>query len=87
VSAISEGNYSSRKRGSRLYVRREPQLRCCYAPASSLEQDVGSLITLPAYTEEAGEALPEALDRLHWNCLDFPGFRAALPMIENTGSQ
>ena len=87
MSAISEGNYSSRKRGSRLYAHREPQLRCCYAPASPLEQDVGSLMTPPTYTEEEGKPLCKLWIGPTGNCLDFPGFREALPMIENTGSQ
>ena len=44
-------------------------------------------MTPPTYTEEEGKPLCKLWIGPTGNCLDFPGFREALPMIENTGSQ
>lgn len=44
-------------------------------------------MTPPTYTEEVGRPLRKLWIGPTGKRLDFPGFREALPMIENTGSQ
>lgn len=63
-----------------------PQLLCCYAPASSPSQDVGSLITPPAFPEEGGTCLLSGYTPLELP-KDLQGWaQSALILIENRGS-